>query len=254
MRDFTLGAFELLLDKLIEQEREFVTFEQYCRNDIPARYIIMRHDVDKHPESALRVAEIENRRNIRASYYFRTEGFERSVSVIRDIVSLGHEIGYHYEDLSVARGSLQYAIVLFKRNLEMLRELYPVKTICMHGSPLSRYDNRTIWEHYDYRQFGVVGEPYLDIDFNEVIYLTDTGRRWNGTDYNVRDKVASPFVHNFRSTFDIVHGFGNGKLPQKAMITVHPHRWNEKVIPWLKELIWQNAKNVGKRYFLMRGR
>ncbi|MDH4211971.1 MAG: hypothetical protein OEV79_11050 [candidate division WOR-3 bacterium] len=254
MRDFTLRAFELLLDKLVEQGQNFVTFEQYCEKDVPDRYIMMRHDVDKCPESALRVAKIEHRRNLRASYYFRAEGFERSISIVREIVSLGHEIGYHYEDLSVARGNLQYAIVLFNRNLKMLREFYPVKTICMHGSPLSRYDNRSIWEHYDYRQFGVAGEPYLDIDFNEVIYLTDTGRRWDGTDYNVRDKVVSPLVHTYRSTFDIVAGFGNGKLPQKAMITIHPHRWTQKVIPWLKELVWQNTKNVGKRYFILRRR
>lgn len=45
----------------------------------------------------------------------------------------------------------------------------------MHGSPLSKYDNREIWKKYD---------------FNQFFYLTDTGRRWDGK-YAVRDKVES---------------------------------------------------------------
>jgi len=47
----------------------------------------------------------------------------------------------------------------------------------MHGSPLSKYDNRKIWEKYDYRDYGIIAEPYFDIDFNEVFYMTDKGRK-----------------------------------------------------------------------------
>ena len=249
MRDFTLSAYELLLDRL-KAKRDFITFAQYCSNRMPRDFVIMRHDVDKYPESALHMAELEHKRNIKASYYFRAIDFESSVPVIRRIAAFGHEIGYHYEDLSTARGNLQCAIVLFKKNLTALRELCPVKTICMHGSPLSRFDNRSLWEHYDYHEFGVMGEPYIDVDFNEVMYLTDTGRRWDGADFNVRDKVVSPLGHKYRSTFEIISGCGNGEFPRKAMITIHPHRWNNSIGPWLKELLWQNAKNFGKRYLV----
>jgi len=84
----------------------------------------------------------------------------------------------------------QLAICDFERNLEKLRKFYPVKTICMHGSPLSEWDNRLIWEKYNYRDFGIIGEPYFDVDFGEVFYLTDTGRRWDGDEVSVRDKVT----------------------------------------------------------------
>ena len=36
----------------------------------------------------------------------------------------------------------ELAICDFRLNLEKLRELYPVKTICMHGSPLSKWDKK----------------------------------------------------------------------------------------------------------------
>jgi hypothetical protein len=59
----------------------------------------------------------------------------------------------------------------------------------MHGSPRSKWDSRRIWDKYDYRKLGVIGEPYFDIDFNEVFYLTDTGRRWDGWKVSLRDKI-----------------------------------------------------------------
>jgi hypothetical protein len=79
----------------------------------------------------------------------------------------------------------------FRLNLEKLRKLYPVKTICMHGSPLSKWDNRDLWKRYDYRDYGIIAEPYFDLDFDEVFYLTDTGRSWNNSKASVRDKVGT---------------------------------------------------------------
>jgi hypothetical protein len=37
------------------------------------------------------------------------------------------------------------------------------------------------------------------------------------------------------------------------MMTFHPQRWTDDMVPWIKELVWQNVKNVGK-YFLVRVR
>ena len=161
-----------------------------------------------------------------------------------------------------------------------------MKTICMHGSPLSKYDNRLLWEKYDYRDFGIIGEPYFDVDFNEVLYLTDTGRRWDGDSFSVRDKVGILEEKNgrmevrkdgrysiddlrlsiddlrltngknktlneklglrFRGTQDIIDAAYAGLLPDRIMITVHPQRWSDTLIPWIKELILQNCKNIVK--------
>jgi hypothetical protein len=32
------------------------------------------------------------------------------------------------------------------------------------------------------------------------------------------------------------------------MITIHPQRWNNNAYLWTKELVWQNVKNVVKRF------
>ena len=80
------------------------------------------------------------------------------------------------------------AIESFERNLARLRRYADVRTICMHGSPLSKWDSRLLWERFDYRDYGIVGEPYFDMDFGRVAYYMDTGRRWDGEKMSVRDK------------------------------------------------------------------
>jgi len=119
----------------------------------------------------------------------------------------------------------------------------------MHGSPLSKWDNRDLWKKDDYRDFGIIGEPYFDIDFNDVLYLTDTGRAWNTSRGNVRDKVQSKYNYNFKSTFDIIAALENDELPDKIMLNVHPQRWHDTFVPWSKELVLQNIKNVVKKTF-----
>lgn len=274
MRDFTTDRLLLLLSSLKSAGYGFTTVAGYL-HDLPSPAVILRHDVDARPVNSLRCAEMENRLGIAGTYYFRTVTGALDEGVIREIHRLGHEIGYHYEDLAAAGGRFERAIENFGRNLAKLRHLAPVETICMHGSPLSKYDNRLLWERYDYRDFGITGEPYLDIDFNKVCYLTDTGRRWNGERYSIRDKVSSGSRPDhvevltgsrpdhgevlagspagqernsvFRSTPDIIRAAESGGLPPVMMVTLHPQRWDNRLIPWLHELVWQNTKNVVKR-------
>lgn len=263
MRDFTTDRLRLLLSSLKSGGYGFTTVAGHLHNPIsPA--VILRHDVDAKPADSLRSAEMENMLGIVGTYYFRTVPGPWDEDIIRKIYSLGHEIGYHYEDLAAAGGDLEKAIAGFGENLAKLRLLAPVETICMHGSPLSKFDNRLLWEKYSYRDFGISGEPYFDLDFNRVFYLTDTGRSWNGIRFNLRDRVPggkgkfkgrepdqeSMFPMSktgaFSNTLDIISALKENRLPSVIMITIHPQRWNDEFIPWAKELLVQNAKNVVK--------
>lgn len=257
MRDFTFDTLNRLFSSLKNSGYNFIPVAEALPNP-EGNYLIIRHDVDARNKNSLHCADMESRSGIRGTYYFRTVQGSYDEDIIREVARLGHEVGYHYEDLAVARGDYDLAIKLFEQNLAMLRRLVPIETICMHGSPLSRYDNRTLWEKYDYREFGIRGEPYLDIDFREVLYLTDTGRRWDGERYSIRDRVTSGAFDSaaaagpaskrqvFRSTFDIVNAVAAGILPLKVMLTLHPQRWDDNPLPWLKELLLQNMKNISK--------
>ena len=121
----------------------------------------------------------------------------------------------------------------------------------MHGSPASIWDNRLIWRDYSYKNYDIIAEPYFDINFNETLYLTDTGRKWNGNKVSVRDKVKAAFQqgYNFKKSREIIKAVDNNTLPAKIMITTHPQRWHNNMGPWIKELFLQNIKNAIKKYF-----
>ena len=36
-------------------------------------------------------------------------------------------------------------------------------------------------------------------------------------------------------------------------IVAHPERWSDNFGAWLKDLVWQNVKNVGKAVLVKRG-
>ena len=276
--DFVLDVFKTLLSSLLSGPYRLISFRGCLDTpvDKPDKIIILRHDVDRLPQNALKMARLEHGLGIRGTYYFRVvpESFDRRV--IEAIAGMGHEIGYHYEDIDLVLrrwkaggkkvGSedalIEAGMESFAENLEKMREVYPIKTACMHGSPLSRYDNRLLWEKYDYRDYGIIGEPYFDIDFTDVAYYTDTGRCWNGERVSVRDKVAdgapeSPGATSgmvpegwhpqYRSTPAMIRAVEAGTFPAQAMLTVHPQRWHDAALPWVKELCWQNVKNAGKR-------
>lgn len=256
--DFTLRTYRKLLVALLHKGYRFITFEQYCML-LPSqrleRFVILRHDVDLKAENSLRIAQIENELGICASYYFRIVPDSNKPEVIRAIAEFGHEIGYHYEDMAIANGDVKQAYEHFIQQLAYFRQFYPVRTICMHGAPTSQWDGRDLWKHYDYRLLNIIGEPYFDVDFSEVFYLTDTGRRWDGYKVSVRDKI--PQYQDlwtkqglvYRRTQTIIRAAKDDMLPPRIMITTHPQRWTSQPIPWLTELVLQTIKNTIKRLF-----
>lgn len=220
--------------------------------------IILRHDVDLKPQNSLATAKIEHELGWKAVYYFRAVPESWDENIICEIASLGHEIGYHYESLTTCNGDVDAAYRDFCRNLRMLRALVPVRTICMHGSPKSKWDSKDIWKKYDYHQLGIEYEPYFDTDFSKTFYLTDTGRRWDGFNVSVRDKIPvyqDEWIKQsliYHSTDDIIRSIKGGTLPRKLMLTTHPQRWTNSKTLWLKELIIQNCKNLIKRIVIKR--
>jgi hypothetical protein len=62
--------------------------------------LILRHDVDQHPRSALRMAAIETKLGLRSSWYFRWR--TAHPAVVHSLKRDGFQVGLHYETLSRA--------------------------------------------------------------------------------------------------------------------------------------------------------
>lgn len=216
----------------------------------------LRHDVDLYPERSLRTAEIEAEEGLTATYYFRTVPESYDENIIKQIVALGHTAGYHYECLTTCNGDMEAAYEDFCRNLEKLRKVVPITTACAHGSPRSPWNSQNLWKHHDIHTLGIDYEPMLDTDFSKTLYLTDTGRRWDGYKVSVRDKVPQ-FQEQwqreglvFHSTADIIRALNNPNLPihkYSLLINTHPQRWMPFGTRWLLEASVQWWKNQAKR-------
>lgn len=296
MRDFTTDTLNSLLSAFSAAGYDFQSLEAFLQAP-SERVVVLRHDVDRLPPNALRTADLERKRGITGTYFFRITPESFNEEAINRISTMGHQIGYHYEDIVLAENRIkdkgrqrikpgspeemelaESAIVSFTENLEMIRQIAPVKTACMHGSPLSRWDSRLLWKYYDYRAFGIVAEPYFDLNLDQMLYLTDTGRRWDGGSFSMRDRVyqrapgyydywkVKPLTgsallmtpdgldlrrrHTYRSSFEIMEAESEGLLPQKLLLTLHPQRWSDSYFSWGKELVFQNVRNTAKYFYI----
>ena len=273
--DFTIEKYKELLEALKKHKSHKI-----------------RHDVDLRPEFSLRVAQVEAEMGVQATYYFRSMHFESHAEVIKAIVALGHRAGYHYESLTTCKGDMEAAYEDFCQNLEKLRKIVPVTTACAHGSPRSPWNSQSMWESqsrkvtesksrkvekskshkeqtlyhsatlplchstYDIHALGIEYEPMLDTDFSKTLYLTDTGRRWDGYKVSVRDKV-SQYQEQwqqdglvFHSTDDIIQALRDPEHPihqKELLINTHPQRWMPFGPQWLTEATLQWWKNIAKR-------
>ena len=266
--DFTLTAYRELLLSIIQSGYSFYTFEEWCKGQAMGRYVILRHDVDSKAGNSLTIAGIEAEMGIQATYYFRIVRGSNQPETIRAIAGLGHEIGYHYEDLSLCHGDPVKAFEHFNLQLAYFRKFYPVCTICMHGSPASKWDNRDLWKNKNYKDLGIIGEPYLDfLNLPDSTYFTDTARMWDGEKYNIRDKqqvipvpcsvINEPVLHKpgknesvekrIHSTFDLIEWFAEKPVQNIIMITTHPQRWTDNVAVRFLDKWKQDIKNQIKK-------
>lgn len=226
MKDFTLTKYRELLTEL-KQHYQIVTVKDYFTGMTwaPQPIVVLRHDVDRRPHNALRMAELETAMGISSTYYFRKSTFNQYI--IEDIENMGHEVGYHYEVMDKAKGDIGVAHAMFNSELEILRAWVPVKTCAAHGNPLTKYDNRTFWESFDLEQFGLVGEGEK---VECMDYLTDTGR-WN-KQYNLKDWITS--------------NYGRGYY-----FNIHPERWNDG-LAWYRQWMFDWGCNLVKRFLVLR--
>jgi hypothetical protein len=249
---FTTDAYADLLGAIEAGGCECCTVREYlARDDLPERFVVLRHDVDRMPARALRMAELEAAHGVRSTYYYRTSTFEPERT--RVLADLGHEVGYHYEDYVRAKGDLQAAHERFATNLRQFRRAHPapIETVCMHGNPLSPHDNREMWTDNaapDFDAYDLLGEAYLSMAFDDVAYFSDTGRTWQDGALKIKDHTMGEGEKrvNPDTTAELAALFREGAV-DRACVVAHPERWADSLPELLLARSTDGAVNVVKR-------
>jgi len=252
--DFTFSKFRKLCDTISQSGYEILTIRKYLNSgDKPKRFIIIRHDIDEDIALGLKMAEIEKEYDICSTYYIRMVNNVFNPNLIKRIAGMGHEIGYHYEVMDKAKGDKKKAIEIFKKELAMLREVCSVDTICMHGNPRTPWDNKSIWNDHSFEDYDIIGEAYLSINFNGILYLSDTGRNW-GNKFKIKDVpnnlYGKDILEKISTTDDVIELLKQNGV-NHIYLSSHPW-WTDSHGVWLKDLIWQHIKNVVKAILVKR--
>jgi len=252
MIDFTLNAYKCYLGYIKKSYSNIITFSDFFLSQTkPSSFCIIRHDVDRKPYYALRIAETEFQSKVRSSYYFRVANFKNH-EIIRRISDMGHEIGFHYESLSKCGGNIEKALFSFNEDLTKLRSIFPVTTIAMHGNPLSKFNELDLWENskninFLHEKLKIIGEVSLDVDYANIAYITDTGRNWQSQKNNKFDKVDSEIICNFTTSSGLIECFKEKTFP-KLVFSTHPERWTnnftEYIIQYCKDQVINFAKKI----------
>jgi hypothetical protein len=248
-RDFTLDVYGALLETVVRRHGSAVGVCRWHQTQ-GSKMIgcVIRHDVDRRPANALRMAQLEAAKGIATTYYFRVVGEAYDIGTIERIAALGHEVGYHYEDLALADGDMPRALESFDRHLRKLRAHVDIRTVAMHGSPLSKFNNLDIWKAATLDQYSLVADAFLTVDYRGMPYFTDTGRDWSGRVANLRDcpPTASLPPTTVRATADLVNYIQC--MPEAALaLSIHPERWDNHRARWLIQLVKDRAANAIKR-------
>jgi len=249
MKDFTFNMYDELCKTIASSKYETITFEEFFKTkNTLENFIILRHDVDKWPVNALKLAMIESKYNIKTTYFWRNVSHVFKPELIKQQVKLGHEIGYHYETLAQAKGDYEKALSIFQEWLERFRIITNINTICMHGSRFTKWDNRLLWEKFDFKEFDIIGEPYLSINYTDIKYLSDSGGSWLDKGQRTRDAIDdidNVSVHSSKQIIELING---GKY-NKLIILVHPDRWNNSGFIWYYEYVTKKIRNIIKQTY-----
>jgi hypothetical protein len=100
-RRFTYDRYDAFLARLLADPRvRPLPLRELAATDPEGRVLVgLRHDVDDRLDSALRMAELEHRRGVRATYFvLHTASYYRSpglLDALGRLQELGHEVGWH---------------------------------------------------------------------------------------------------------------------------------------------------------------
>ncbi len=244
-RDWTLAKYQELCEAVLGSCYQTQRIDHYIEAPV-ARAALLRHDIDRIPGNAIAMAKLECDLGIQSTYYVRATRSVYSPELVSQLDYLGHEVGYHYEVMSKTRGDVDAAIALFEAEIETLRAVVPVRTAASHGAPLSPWNNLDIWRHRKPGEFGLLGEAYLQIDYAQMAYYTDTGRSWSASRTNLRDRVDAPANSPVASTTDELIGVIDKALPLAVCLQTHPERWNLTLAGLMRSLMVDYAANTAK--------
>jgi hypothetical protein len=202
---FNYASYRDILETL-RSKADNLCFEDFLQTNIPARFFILRHDIDFSPKSALQMAELEAKWGFRATYFllFSSPYYnllsEEYVTFPRRLAEMSHEVGLHYDVKAYAAIRGEKMLEALYTEIQLLSDLagQPVRSIAMH--------NPSVYGEDPFRDMGTFINAYDDRFTKEIAYFSDSGGAWRN---------------------EPVDRFRKGDIPPRLQLLIHPFFWEE---------------------------
>jgi hypothetical protein len=242
--------YEQLLGIALNQEYEFLGVEQWLASSpqtVQRPLVVLRHDVDQYPGSALRMASIESEFGVRSTWYFRWRTADPAV--VEGLRGEGHAVGLHYETLTrlaLERGLssaetsalIPEARELLAQEIAAFGELCgPIRSACPHGDTrVAGVHNGVLLRGQDLAAYGI------EWDTNDAV-----GQR--GVDVWLTDRSSAEGRWQDRS--DPLDLLIDRRTP--LLLIVHPNNWAFGPALWWDRLVPGGTRTRGDEPPITRG-
>lgn len=229
--DFTETHYRKLL-KLAKGKYKFVGYEGCGVNE---RVILWRHDIDFSVHRALQLSKIESEEGIKATYFIHLHSefyhwSEKTISnKLREIISLGHDIGLHFDPSYYGARMKSYGDMVkwlrWEKGLLEAEFEQEIKVFSFHNP-----DVGGDWLSYDDNKIADMINTYGKLFKNEYSYCSDSNGYWR---YN-------------RLYDELLQG-----LSDKLQVLTHPGWWTSKPLSpreRIQKCIDGRANNCGNTY------
>lgn len=174
MIDFSLNTYRNFLKKINKKNYKTYFFHEKIEN----KGIFLRHDIDADLNAALIMAEIEKEFKIKSTYFIMLNSplynlFSRkNIQNIHKILSLGHEIGLHFDVNLVKDNDLQKSI---NNDISFLNNYFniEIKVVSFHQPSKDIIENKI-----KINQINTYDKDF----FSEVYYVSDSNMIWKTDD------------------------------------------------------------------------
>jgi len=164
--------------------------------------LILRHDVDLSLEQSIKLAKIENKYNIKSTFFIWLRSpfyniFEKKYSdIICEIINLGHQVSLHFDESVYKIENEKELNKFIEKEINLVKTYFDINiyAVSMHRPSKWILDNDIQLKKY----INVYSKMY----FEEFKYISDSRRQWkegcickkiNTNKYNKLHILIHPF-------------------------------------------------------------
>ena len=220
--------------KELSNTQNCILANQILDQDQNTKWVVVKHDVETNVAKALKLAKIESKYNIKATYYVQSYLLKDNKADLKEISSLGHEVSYHYDVLDSNNGNYINATSEFQKTLQDFKELgFVVSTVCPHGNPIINRDgwssNKDFFRNTDIsKKFPEILDIVVHLPSKlekNYIYISDAAYSWkiisNVEDNDIENKGDEEITDFFKVL---------SENTECLIISTHPHRWQSSIV------------------------